>query len=952
VAGLAEALAAHVDGDVRFDAASRALVATGGSNYRQVPIGVVAPRSIEAVEAAVGVCREHDVPILPLGADTSLAGQSTNAAVAIDFARHLHHIVDLDVEGRRARVQPGLIRDHLDDAAAAHQLTFGPDPSTHAYCTLGGMIGNNSCGVHSVMAGKTVDNVEALEVLTYDGLRLHVGPTSETELARRGEQAGRAGDIYRQLRSFRDRYAELIRARYPRIPRRVSGYNLDDLLPEQGCNLARALVGSEGTCVTILEATVRLIHRPAARSLLVLGFPDVFIAADHVPEVMAHGPIGLEGIDDQLVADMHLKHLHVEELNLLPDGQGWLLVEFGGATKEEADHQARALMGALDGSGTSMKLYDDPEAERKVWEVREAGLGATANVPGQPTTHEGWEDAAVPPEHLGRYLRAFRNLLDRYGYLGALYGHFSQGCVHTRIDFDLRTAAGIASFRAFVDDAADLVVAHGGSLSGEHGDGQSRAALLPKMFGPELVQAFGEFKAIWDPRGRMNPNKIVEPHRVEDDLKLGTTYRPVRVRTHFRLPDDHGSFAEATRRCVGVGKCRRTEGGTMCPSFMVTHEERHTTRGRAHLLFEMLEGDLVTGGWRDEAVKEALDLCLACKGCKSDCPVNVDMATYKAEFLAHYYQHHRRPRSAYAMGLIPWAARLAAHAPTLVNRLTHGGVTASLVKRAGGVAAEREIPRFAERTLRNRLAGRQLGPIDGKPVLLWIDTFTDHFEPHIGEAAVRVLVAAGFRVTIPDRRLCCGRPLYDYGMLRLAKRLLRRDLDALRPFLTTGTPIVGLEPSCLAVFRDELVNLFPDDPDAARLHSQAMTVGELLDRSGTTLPVRLDHAVMLHGHCHQKAVLGFAQDQELLRSTGCDLTVLDAGCCGMAGSFGFERGEHFDVSVKAGERVLLPAVRAAPADTLVVADGFSCREQIRQCTDRTALHAVELLDLGLTDGHR
>ncbi|MBW8824978.1 MAG: FAD-binding oxidoreductase [Acidobacteria bacterium] len=945
--GLAEDLAARVEGDVRFDAGSRALVATGGSNYRQLPIGVVAPRTVDDVIEAVAVCREHDAPVLPLGADTSLAGQSTNAAVAIDFSRHLHHVVDIDAGGGQARVQPGVIRDHLDAAAAAHQLTFGPDPSTHAYCTLGGMIGNNSCGVHSVMAGKTVDNVEELDVLTYDGLRLRVGPTDEATLGRLIADGGRKGEIYRQLRELRDRYADLIRTRYPRLPRRVSGYNLDDLLPEHGCNVARALVGSEGTCVTILEATVRLVPRPRARSLLVLGYPDVYAAADHVVEVMAHGPIGLEGIDEELIADMRVKRLHVEELDLLPEGRGWLLVEFGGDDKDESDARARELMAALEGHGPSMKLYDDEDSERKVWEVREAGLGATAYVPGQPTTHEGWEDAAVPPERLGRYLRDFRALLDRYGYQGALYGHFGQGCVHTRIDFDLRTAAGIASFRSFVHDAADLVVANGGSLSGEHGDGQSRAELLPKMFGPDLVRAFAEFKAIWDPRNRMNPHKIVEPYRVDENLKLGTSYRPVAVRTHFRFPDDHGSFAEATRRCVGVGKCRRTGGGTMCPSFMVTREERHTTRGRAHLLFEMLEGDLVAGGWRDGGVKEALDLCLACKGCKGECPVNVDMATYKAEFLSHHYRWRLRPRSAYAMGLIHWAARVAAHAPGLTNRLTHGRLTGPLLKWAGGVAPEREIPTFADRTLRQRLGSGPIGRPDGRPVLLWIDTFTDHFEPHIGEAAIRVLTAAGFKVSTPERQLCCGRPLYDYGMLGLAKHLLRRDLEALRPMLTAGVPIVGLEPSCLAVFRDEVVNLFPDDPDALRLRSQAMTLGELFAREDVAPVAHLDGRALLHGHCHQKAVLGFGDDQQLLRSTGLDVDVLDAGCCGMAGSFGFERGEHLDVSIAAGERVLLPAVRSAPADALIVTDGFSCRQQIRQCTDRSALHLAEVLDHGL-----
>jgi Fe-S oxidoreductase/FAD/FMN-containing dehydrogenase len=803
--------------------------------------------------------------------------------------------------------------------------------------------------VHSVVAGRTADNVEELEVLTYDGLRLRVGPTSERDLEQIIAVGGRRGEIYRRLRDLRDRYAGLIRSRYPRIPRRVSGYNLDELLPENGFHVARALVGTESTCVTVLDATVRLIDSPPARSLLLLGYPDVYAAADDVTEVLAARPFGLEGIDDVLVEHMRRKHFHPDELALLPDGRGWLLVEFGGDTKEESDARARQLMDRLTGrpQPPAMKLYDDPEAERKLWQVREAGLGATANVPGESLTWEGWEDAAVPPERLGSYLRAFRGLLDRHGYACALYGHFGDGCIHTRIDFELTTAEGITRFRSFVEEAADLVVAHGGSLSGEHGDGQSRAELLPKMFGDELVGAMREFKSIWDPDGMMNPGRIVEPDRLDENLRLGVDYGPPRARTHFSFPDDHGSFARATLRCVGIGTCRRSSGGTMCPSYMVTREEQHTTRGRARLLFEMLQGQTVAGGWRDGHVKEALDLCLACKGCKHDCPVQVDMATYKAEFLSHYYGRRLRPRAAYAMGLIRWWARAASHAPMLVNAAGQAPGLSSLLKKAAGVAPQRRLPRFARQTFTEWFASRPAPNLGGDRVVVWPDTFTNHFRPEAGRAAVEVLEAGGYGVVVPRASLCCGRPLYDYGMLRLAKRLLRRVLAELDADIRTGIPVVCLEPSCTAVFRDELPNLFPLDEQARRLARQTFHLTEFVERDPDRFPFRpVPARALVHGHCHHKAVLRWEAEPRVLDLLGLEYEVPDSGCCGMAGSFGFE-AEHYEVSQRCGERVLLPAVRQADASTVIVADGFSCQTQIEQATGRRALHVAEVLRMGL-----
>lgn len=947
---LAHDLRKQVRGEVRFDPGSRALYATDGSNYRQTPIGVVIPKDGDDVVATVEIARRYGAPVLARGGGTSLAGQCCNVAVVMDLSKYMHNILELDPARRRARVQPGLVLDDLRDAAEKHHLTFGPDPSTHNHCTLGGMIGNNSCGVHSVMAGKTDDNIEELDILTYDGVRLRVGPTSEDELAQIIHAGGRRGEIYSRLRALRDTYADLIRQRFPDIPRRVSGYNLPWLLPENGFHVARALVGSECTCVTVLEATVRLVPSPPVRALLVLGYPDVYTAGDHIPDILAHQPIGLEGMDDNLVNDMKKKNLHPRDIQLLPDGGGWLLVEFGGNSKQEADARARGLIEALKKQPhpPSMKLFDDPQQEQTIWLVRRSGLGATARVPGAKDTWEGWEDSAVPPAKLGGYLRDLRKLLTGYGYACALYGHFGQGCVHTRIDFDLVTKEGIERYRSFIQDAADLVVSYGGSLSGEHGDGQSRGELLPKMFGPELIQAFREFKSIWDPDWKMNPGKVIDAYRADENLRLGVDYHPPQPRTHFQFRgDDQGSFSRATLRCVGVGECRRESVGTMCPSYRVTREEMHSTRGRAHLLFEMLRGDPLTGGWRDEHVRESLDLCLACKGCKGDCPMQVDMATYKAEFLSHYYQGRLRPRHAYAMGLIYWWARLASLMPGMTNFLTQTPVLREVVKALGGIASQRRVPVFATQTFQQWFHQRGERNVGKPQVMLWPDTFNNHFFPEVGVAAVEVLETAGYQVILPPRSLCCGRPLYDFGMLTLAKHLLRQILTSLRPAIEDGIPVVGLEPSCVAVFRDELLNLFPNDEDAKRLSRNTYLLNEfLLTVADAYQPPRLYGKAIVHGHCHQKAILGMDADKKMLEKLGLEATFLDAGCCGMAGSFGFEDG-HFEVSRNVGELALLPAVRQTPQDTLIIADGFSCREQIAQLTHRRALHTAQVLQMAI-----
>lgn len=947
---LAEALRGKIRGDVRFDAGSRALYATDSSNYRQVPIGVVIARDVEDMVAAVAVCREFDAPLLARGGGTSLAGQCCNAAIVVDASKYVCNVLEVDPDRRLARVEPGVVLDRLRTAAAPYGLTFAPDPSTHSRCTLGGMIGNNSCGTHSLMGGNTVDNVEELDVLTYDGLRLRVGRTSGAELDAIIREGGRRGEIYMSLLRLRDRYGELVRSRFPRIPRRVSGYNLDQLLPENGFHVARALVGTEGTCATVLEAKVRLVPNPAVRVVLAMGFDDLAAAAESMEPILRRKPIALEGMERSMLNVFEQKPSMREKIALLPPGNGLLLAEFGGASLEGIRHLARETMAELERAARppAMSLLELPARMKAVWELREAALGAASRDANGQEYWGGWEDAAVPPERLGGYLREFCRLVEAHHYKGFLYGHFGQGCIHARFNFDFRSAEGVPKFRAFVEEAADLVVRYGGSLSGEHGDGQARSELYPKMFGLELVQAFREFKAIWDPAGKMNPGKVVDPYPLDANLRAGPDYRPWKPAGRFAFPNDQSSFERAVARCVGIGKCRREEGEVMCPSYRVTRDEEHSTRGRARLLFEMLNRDVLKNGWRDPHVFRALDLCLACKGCKSECPVSVDMAAYKAEFLSHYYRGRLRPRSAYAFGMIFRWARLGSSFPNFANTLTQSPGFGEWLKKQAGISLQRTIPLLARETFRTWFHRRGARNAGSPPVVLWADTFNNYFSPQVAIAAAETLEAAGFRVIVPKHVLCCGRPLYDYGMLGLARRKLRQTLRALGPYLKESIPVVGLEPSCVAVFRDEALNLFPQNSNAQKLARQSFLLGEFLSQRGYK-PPPLERKVLLHGHCHQKAIMGMEGDIKILERMGAKVDLLDAGCCGMAGGFGYEK-DHYDVSAKAGELALLPAVRKAPADALIVTDGFSCREQIAQLADRSGIHLAQIIQMALEAG--
>jgi len=977
---LGRALARAVSGDVRFDAATRAAYASDSSNYRQVPLGVVFPREEEDVQAAVRVSAEANAAIVARGGGTSLAGQACNEAVVIDTSRYMRRIIEVDPDRRLARAQPGVVLDDLRREAGRYGLTFGPDPATHAWCTLGGMAGNNSCGTHALYAGKTVDNTEAMRVVLAGGEVLELGCYSKSALEAAISQGGRTGELLRGLRSLSERYGRLVTERFPDIPRRVSGFNLDQLSTGAGMHVARALVGTESTCALSTELTLKLVPSPPQRALAVLAYPDVYAAAEAVPELLRHRLLALEGFDRTLVEQMQAHGLNQKGVALLPEGGGWLLAEVGGESAEDAMAAAAELTSGLPKWVRWARVFD-PLEQRAIWAVRESALGATALRLDGGHNFEGWEDGAVPPARLAEYLRLITKLWEEHGYSGAWYGHFGDGCVHTRNNFDLSSKKGLANYRRYVREAAEVVVSLGGSLSGEHGDGQSRGELLEVMFGPELVSAFSAFKRLFDPEGIMNPGKVVDPYPLDANIRYFTQReRPALRPAQFSFAEDGGSLLHAAARCVGVGRCRREDAASMCPSFRATHDEVHSTRGRAKILAEMFQAGppadaLVVPRWRSEPAHQALELCLSCKACKVDCPTHVDMATYKSEFNYHYYRRRRRPSVMYALGLLPLAARYVGRFPGAAARANTllASPARSAFLRAAGITTKRPLPRFATGPGLRASALLDRDP-ERTSVVVWPDTFTEAFSPGTGLALAEALSAVGERVAVPSAWACCGRTLYDFGMLELAKRWLRRLVSVLEPWAEAGAPVVVPEPSCLAAFRDELPALLHRDPRAARLASLARSPAEFLVERG--LAGRLPSAgqgrrAVLHPHCHQRAVVGTAAEEAVLSSLGYRAEVLDGGCCGLAGSFGFD-ARHEALSRKIGEELWLPKLRAAllvepegepsrpaagepfhqaptgpegPRSPLLVADGFSCRTQLAHLAPELEAHLVPLPEL-------
>lgn len=920
--------------DVDDSSLARALYSSDASLYRVVPQVVVRPRDIDEIQAVVAACRETGTPLTPRGAGTSIAGNAIGTGVVMDLSKHVNRVLAVDPATRTAQVQPGVVHARLQEQTVPLGLRYGPDPSTHSRCTIGGMIGNNACGNRALGYGRSADNIAALDVLTFDGERIQIGrdvlPTSPR---------------LEQLRSLIDNRLAMVRTEFGRFGRQVSGYSLEHLLPEKNFDVASFFAGTEGTLGVLLGATVDLVDDSAYRHLVVLGYPSIVDAADAVPGLLEFDPVACEGLGARIPDVYRAKHGN-GSVPELPTGEGFLYIELAGDDPAELASRAQKVEQAAGALGAIHVI--DPLVQAVLWRVREEGAGLANRAFDRPAL-AGWEDAAVPPANLGAYLREFIALMEQYGVDGVPFGHFGDGCVHVRITFGLDEPGGRETFRAFLFDAARLAAAHGGSFSGEHGDGRARSELLPLMYSEDAIDTFAAIKHIFDPEDLLNPGVLVRPRPVDDDLR-GQDHKPFAGlkldRKGLSLIADTGDFSAAAHRCTGVGKCLAApSAGVMCPSYQATRNEKDSTRGRARVLQEMIDGRLVDGGWRSPEVHEALDLCLSCKGCLSDCPTGVDMATLKSEVLYQSYRSRVRPRTHYILGRLPFWARLtvSSRLAGLANWTLKIPGLAHIARWIAGVDQRRSLPQFATKSFTRSISARSsTGSVpNGKPVVIWADSFTEYFSTQAGKAAVELLEAAGYDVKVLERPQCCGLTWITTGQLDHARHLVRAAVEQLHPWVADGVPVLGLEPSCLAVLRHDALELI-DDPRAEQVAAGVFTLAELLladddwqapDLAGETLVVQ--------PHCHQNAVIGFAADLELLQATGATVTTV-GGCCGLAGNFGVEKG-HYDVSVQIAELQLLPAVEAAGDDAIILADGFSCRTQLDDLAGVRAMHLVELL---------
>ncbi len=946
---LHQKLQAQIDGDTDFSAAGVALFTSDASNYRQVPLGVVFPRSADDIKTTIRLCKSHKVAVLMRGAGTSQNGQTVNEAVILDCSRFMNKVLSIDSENRTAHIQPGIVCDALKAAAEVHGLTFGPDPATHSRCTLGGMIGNNSCGPHSMYAGKTVENVLELEILTTSGESFTVGPTSDAELTEIIAGNDTRASIYRELKAIRDEYADEIRQRYPSIKRRVSGYNLDQLLPENGFNVARALVGTEGTCVSVLSAQVALVENPACKRLFVLGFKDIFQAADIVPSVMPYSPIAMEGLDWNIIGGLNDRNLRQREVALLPEGRAWLLIELAAATEAALIERCNAFEQDMTNNATvtGFKSVVNTKEVADVWSIREQGASATALAlnPGDIDPVVGWEDTAVDPMQLGDYLRELYALVESYGYKTSLYGHFGDGCIHARMTFDTRTEEGVAKWRLFSREIAELVVKYNGSLSGEHGDGQAKAEFLPIMFGDKLMHAFRRFKNAWDPDNTMNPGKVINAYRMDENLRLGPDFKTPVFDSVLQFSEDTGGLGRSTERCIGMGKCR-AQSGAMCPSYQATGEERFSTRGRAHLLHELLRGELITDGFNNKDIAESLEHCLSCKACKTECPTQVDIAAYKAEFMAQHFKNKKRPLRHQVFGKagtwLPYLIR----SPRLFNALLKG-LPGKWFRSRLGIHKDKELPRLAEDPFSTGLSRTALSEDrlfykfgSGIPVVLWVDSINNAYQPQVLATAVSLLERCGFEVHIAKQHFCCGRPLYEHGFLDQAKSQLQSILNSFYNSLPASSKVIVLEPSCLSVFKDELLRFFPEDKRASDLTSRTMTLAEFL-QSKDIKPVKKLSRGIIHRHCHSKS--GSPIELEWMQQCFEELSEPEIGCCGMAGVFGIQQSTSY-IGDTLYQRNLANAVSKSDSETRIVSNGFSCRKQINDQNNIKVWHPVEIID--------
>ncbi|MDO5619340.1 FAD-binding and (Fe-S)-binding domain-containing protein [Kocuria sp.] len=960
-------MAASAQRLLRQDLTTRAAYISDASIYRRLPAAVAEPSTVAEIRALLALARERGWSVVGRGGGTSVAGNAIGDGLVIDTSRYFNRILAIDPDAQTAVIEPGVICDQLRDAAAAHGLTYGPDPSTHSRCTIGGMVANNACGSHSVAWGTSAQNLVAVTVMLADGMEVELtaGGTSEPALTE-------------QLTAVRDHHRAMFRTELGQFPRQVSGYGLHYLLEENGFDTAKAFAGTEGTCGIITRMTVKLVRKPAHTALAVLSFDDSFDAATAAPALRVKDVATIEGMGGDLLDALRMRPGQETAGQELPEGNGWLYCEVGGDTLEQAAQRAQELRGIVDAAGKvsvrNAVVVTDPQETRALWRIREASAGIVTRLPDGGEAWPGWEDSAVPPQHLGEYLRDLYALLAELDLRGIPFGHFGEGCVHIRISFDFNTESGLEVYRTFIDRAAKLVHRYGGSVSGEHGDGRARSALLSTIYSPEALQSFREFKRAFDPDGLFNPGVLVDPEPIDQGIRPGPGARKFDLTPVHAFSHDGGSVAGALNRCVGVGACR-SDVGAMCPSFVATKDEVHSTRGRMRSLAEMLRGENLDG-WKSKETLEALDLCLSCKACATECPVNVDMATYKSEFLHHHYGEglrsfvgpNRRPMAHAVMGWLPVLARLmnvVPGIPALTNAAMRIKPLQKAVMKLGGVETQREMITFANRPLaswfknRAKASGEDLRPGEdpqGRPsVVLWPDSWTNFMSDGPGKAAVEVLEAMGYRVLMPMGEVCCGMTWHSTGQLDALKREVARTLGVMEPLLDAGYPVVGLEPSCTVMLQDEITELLPGDPRAVTLSERTMTLGKFvadhLDAGGEwpfeKLQVKGHSAqAVCQVHCHQKSMLGYDPELKVLERLGVDVDLVGGGCCGLAGNFGFEPG-HLEVSQTLGERELFPKIRAAADGTLVLADGFSCRTQISQGTDAEGLTLAEVLRAAL-----
>ncbi len=920
-------------GEVLEDSTTTAAYSSDASLYRVTPLVVVRPRDSGEVAATLAVCRDHGVALTARGAGTSIAGNAVGAGVVLDFSRHMNKVLALDPEARTAVVQPGTVHAVLQRAAAAHGLRFGPDPSTHSRCTIGGMIGNNACGSRTLAYGRTSDNVHGLRLITGSGIMLDLPGKQEDPSAGHTELTGALQEVVRGGLAT-------IRTEFGRFGRQVSGYALEHLLPERGVNLTRFLTGTEGTLAITTEATVRLVTEPRHRLLVVLGYPDIAAAGDDIPAILPISPTACEGLDSRIV-DVVRQRRGPGAVPDLPSGSAWLFVEISGTSPQQVRDTAGQLITAA--HAVDSLIVDDPGQAVALWRIREDGAGLSGRSPAGLPAHAGWEDAAVPPAVLGRYLRDFDALMTEFGVTGLPYGHFGDGCLHIRLDFPLHRPDGAAVLRRFLLAAGQLVAGYGGSLSGEHGDGRARSELLPLMYSRRALDLFGAVKHVFDPDNLLNPGVIVDPHPLDADLRAPGA-PPLRKSLALAYHHDGGDFSQSVHRCTGVGKCRADNtaaGGVMCPSYLATGEEIHSTRGRARVLQEMINGTNVSGGWRSPEVHQALDLCLSCKGCLADCPTGVDMAAYKSEVLHQTHRGRLRPASHYSLGWLPRWADLASRAPALINGALRIPGLAPLALSGGGIDRRRTVPVFATQTFRNWFhRTRHDRSVSGDPVVLFVDSFTNYFTPEVGRATVRLLEDAGYRPQLTSTRECCALTWISTGQLTAAKKILGRTVEALATCAPPGTPIVGIEPSCTGVLRSDATELV-GSPAATAVAEQTHTLAELLTMRGWAPPSLDGTRIVAQVHCHHNSIMGWVPDAKLLETAGAQVRRL-GGCCGLAGNFGVEKG-HYETSVAVAELQLLPAARDAPQDAVFLTDGYSCRTQLRDLTPRRGRHIAELL---------